>query len=318
MTDIEAAPIESVEITPAAEVAAPAPAPGVADDYSAEEFYENDKPGGQPASDGVEEPALTDEPPAEQIDAPLSWAKDAKDVFAALPREAQEVIATRERDREAAIQAKFREAAGTRQQVETEARQALQTVMQNHMQALQQDAQQFEPTQPDLALLNSADPAHRDLYFQQEAQYRHAIAQRDQLTQQQQEAQAHAEAIALQQQQVELQAEHAVLEENLGPEWSDPSARAKLLGDLTPIAAELGYSQELIAQARAADILAMRKVADWKAKAAKFDQMNKAKMVPVRAAKAIPPSARAGSPQAHTGQPVDIVAAMYPNDVRRN
>lgn len=295
--------------------------------YDPADFYADDKPKGEaPAADadaGVDPDADPDAPAADAdtapIDAPLSWAKDAKEVFATLPREAQEIIATRERDRETSLQAKFREAAGTRQAVETEARTALATIMQNHQQALGQYAQMFQVPQPDLNLLNSEDPAERTLYFQQEAQYRHATAQREQLTQQMQEARQHAEAIQLHQQQAELQAEHQVLEEKLGTEWSDPSARAKLLGDLTPIAAELGYPQELIAQARACDIIAMRGVAALKAKADKWDAYNKAKMVPVRNGKTnqIPPTSRPNAPNGSRA-PVSVEAQMYPDDVRRN
>lgn len=292
--------------------------------YDPADFYENDKPGDKlQEADAPDTEADPDAPEAdtaaEPIDAPLSWAKDAKEVWAEVPPKVQEIIATRERERETSLQAKYREAAGTRQAVETEARTALQTIMQNHQQALQQYEQMFEVPQPDLNLLNSEDPHERTLYFQQEAQYRHATAQRQQLTQQMQDARQHAEAIQLHQQQAELQAEHQVLEERLGTEWSDPSARAKLLGDLTPIAAELGYPQELIAQARACDIIAMKNVATLKAKADKWDEYNKAKMVSVRAGKgqSIPPTARTAAPQGNR-QPVSVEAQLYPNDVRRN
>lgn len=288
-------------------------------DYDAADFYSEGEDGADDADQADEQQEEGDDQP-EPIDAPLSWAKDAKEVFAKIPREAQEIIIARERDRETAVQAKFREAAGTRQAVETEARQALATIMQNHQQALQQYEQMFQVPEPDLNLLNSDDPAQRTLYFQQEAQYRAAHAQRQQLTQQMQEAEQHAQAIQLHQQQAELQAEHQMLEEKLGTEWSDPSARAKLLGDLTPIAAELGYPQELIAQARACDILAMKNAFEWKAKAAKWDEYNKAKMIPVRQAKggqSIPPTARTIAPQGNR-QSVSVEAQLYPDDVRRN
>lgn len=294
------------------------------DNVDPADFYADDAapddPDAEPAGPDAEPDALDDpDPDAEPIPAPLSWAKDAKDEFAKLPRATQEIIATRERDREVFLQAKSREAAQTRQAVETEARTALQTIMTNHQQALATYAAQIEVQQPDLRLLNSQDPAHRDLYFQQEAAYRAASAQREQLTQQMQEAQQHAEAIAHHQQQAELQAEHQLLEEKLGTDWSDPSSRAKLLETLTPIAAELGYPQELISQARACDILAMKNVAALKAKADKWDAYNKTKMVPVRAARGapIPPTARPIAPNGSRA-PVSIEAQMYPDDVRRN
>lgn len=313
MTDI-ATQLDAVE--PDDTTVAPDPAPAN-DEYNAEDFYADDKPKVDDDAPADVDPDVDPDADPEPIEAPLSWAKDAKDVFGTLPREAQEVIAEREKAREASLQTKFREAASTRQQVETEARTALQTIMQNHHQQLAQYQQQFEVPQPDLRLLNSDDPNERALYFNQEAQYRAASAQREHITQQMREAEAHAQAIADQQQAAELQAEHQFLEEKLGTEWSDPSARAKLLGELGPIAAELGYPQELISNARGVDIIAMRGVATLKAKADKWDALQKAKMAPVRAAKGIPPASRPG---ASGGQraPVDTVAMMYPNDVRRN
>lgn len=288
------------------------------------DFYANDKPrenaedaAEQQESDESESSEEQSEEEREPIAAPVSWAKDYKEKFEALPRDMQEIIATRERDRETFLQSKSREAAQTRQTVETEARQALQTIMQNHVQQLQPLLQQIQPQQPDLRLLNSDDPNERSLYFQQEAAYRNGVAQQNYVQQQLQEAQQHAEMIAQHQRQAEIEAEHEVLNTALGTEWSDPSARAKLLDTLQPIAAELGYPQELIAQARAPDIIALRRASEWKAKAAKYDQLNKAKMVPVRAAKAIPPTARTASPSGQKA-PTDAVSLLYPNDVRRN
>lgn len=320
MTDFpaqpDAAPADPVDATATAQ---PDPTPAAQDDYNPEDFYAEDKPKVDAnAADPDADPDIpADDGDAQPIEAPLSWAKDAKEVFGTLPPEAQQIIADREKAREASLQTKYREAAGTRQQVETEARTALQTIMQNHHQQLAQYQQQFEAPQPDLRLLNSDDPNERALYFQQEAQYRAASAQRDHITQQMREAEAHAQAIADQQQAVELQAEHQFLEEKLGTEWSDPSARAKLLGDLGPIAAELGYPQELIANARGVDILAMRQVATLKVKADKYDALQKAKMVPVRAARGVPPTSRPGS-SGGARAPQDVVSQMYPNDVRRN
>lgn len=307
-----------------------APAPKTYDPnepVDVEDFYRDDKPkAGEDLqdpdrSDGAEDGSVAEDEGADQpepIDAPLSWAKDAKEKWADIPRETQEIIATREKERETFLQSKSREAAQTRQAVETEARTALMTIMQNHEQQLQPLIQQFTPKQPDLALLNSEDPAERNLYFQQEAAYRYNVAQQDALQQQLAETRQHAEVIAQHQRNAELEAEHAMLNDTLGTEWSDPSTRAKLLSDLRPIAAELGYPAELIANARGVDIIAMKHVATLKAKADKYDALQKAKMVPVRAAKgAIPPTARTGSP---TGQQaaVDTAAQLYPNDVRRN
>jgi len=262
-------------------------------------------------TDAVEQPEVEAEP----IEAPTSWAKDAKEVFAGLPREAQEIIAKREADREKFVQAKSREAANTRNAVEGEARQALSTIMQNHQQALEQFLPAL-PQAPDPRLLASAE--HRDLYYQQKAEYDYAVAHRGQVSEQIEQARQHAQAISQHQLQAEVQAEHAVLEEALGDEWSDPSSRAKLLTDLEPIAAELGYPKEVMAEARAADIIALRRIGDWKAKADKHDQLMKRRMEPVRAAKQpLPPAARSGV-QAGQSKPRGTLATLYPDDVPRN
>jgi len=296
------------------------------DDYDPTSFYENDQqepvePEQTEGQEGDEQGETGEEgdEQADAIDAPISWAKDAKDVFAKLPREAQEIIATRERERETFLQAKSRETAQTRQTVESEARAVLHQFTMNYKQQLERYDSFFTPQEPDLRLLNSDDPAHRTLYFQQEAAYRSATAQREHLAQQVREAEQHAQVIAQQQQQAEFQAEHALLEEKLGQDWSDSSSRAKLLETLTPIAAELGYSTEQIAQARACDILAMRHVSELKVKADKYDALQKTKMAQVRAAKngsPIPPTARPAAPNGSRA-PVSVEAMLYPNDVRR-
>lgn len=262
-----------------------------------------------------DEEGKQEEPEAEPIAAPTSWAKDAKEVFAALPREAQEVIAKREAERESFVQSKSREAATTRQQVETEAHTVIQQLMQNHAQQLETYAQQFEAPRPDIRLLQSADPQHRELYYQQKDAYEYATAQRDALAQQVEQARQQATFAEQQQGQAELQRELAMLQERL-PEWSDPSERAKLLSDIQPIAAELGYSPELMAQARAQDILALKTAHGWREDALKYRDLMKRKMEPVRAAKQLPPVARAGAP---TGQakPAGVISTLYPNDPPR-
>jgi hypothetical protein len=60
----------------------------------------------------------------------------------------------------------------------------------------------------------------------------------------------------------------------------------------------LGYSPELIAQARASDILAMKTAAEWKVKADRWDRANSKKMEKVRAAKTLPKTTTPGSAKA--------------------
>jgi hypothetical protein len=330
--DVQTIATDTVD-QPEAQAAAPPQASADAP-YDPSSFYADDQPkeptealgeagdgedGLEPTGDDVVDP---DAPDADAIEAPISWAKDAKDIFGKLPREAQEIISARERDRETFLQAKSREAAQTRATVESEARGVLQQVATNFRQQVEQLQAVIIPVPeaPDQRLLYSPDPEHHLIYNRQKAEYESAIAQRDGLAQQissrMEEAKRLEDAASQQQEQAELQAEHSLLEEKLGQDWSDPSSRAKLLGDLTPIAAELGYSKEQIAQARACDILAMKRVHELKAKADKYDALQKAKMAQVRAGKVIPPAARPQSPTG-TRAPVDAAALLYPNDVRR-
>lgn len=312
-------PVATPSMTDAYKDEAPAPvAEPEQDTGAAADPADDNDAGDDNAGDdtGEEQPAEV-----EPIAAPTSWSKDAKEVFtklAALGEEGRalaETITKREADREKFVQSKSREAANTRHAVETEARQALSTIMDNHQRALSQFLPEVPPM-PDPRLLQS--PEHRDIYFQQKAEYDFAVAQRDHVSQQLEQARYHAQAVSQQQLQVEIQAEHAVLEEALGDEWSDPSSRAKLLSVLEPIAAELGYPKEVMAEARAADIIALRRIGDLKAKADKYDQLMKKRMEPVRAAKQpLPPAARPGA-QAGQSKPRGTLATLYPDDVPRN
>lgn len=308
--------------TPAADPVETPPAPAPATPYPDDLPREDDAPAPDAQPEDTDADA-GDDPAPEPIAAPVSWAKDAKETFGKLialgdeGRQIAETIVQREVERERSLQVKFREAANTRQAVETEARTALQTITRNYEQQLTQFMPP-EPQAPDLRLLNSNDPAHRDLYFQQEAAYRADTAQRAQIAQQLEATRQQAGTLAEQQLQAEIAVEEQRLVEELGTEWSDPSARAKLLDTLQPIAAELGYSPEVMAQARADDILALRRIGDLKAKADKYDQLMKRRMEPVRAAKpALPNATRPGAPTGNAPR-TGTLAALYPDDVPRN
>lgn len=330
---------ETTADAPQTEVAAdpaPATAPSMTDAYKDEAPAPVEEPqpdAGEEAGPEVDadaDDAEQLEPAPEPVVAPNSWSKDAKEVFTKLEalgpegRALAETIAQREADREKFVQTKSREAATTRQTVETEARSALQTIMSNHARTIEQFLPPL-PEMPNPQLLNTGDPQHRELYYSQKAQYDYANAQRDQIAQQVEQARQQADLISQHQYQAEIQQEHEVLAQEFGDEWSEPSSRAKLLETLQPIAAELGYPMEVMAQARAADIIALRRIGEIKSerdqlrvKADKYDQLMKRKMEPVRAAKQpLPPAARPGA-QAGMSKPVGTLAALYPDDVPRN
>jgi hypothetical protein len=247
----------------------------------------------EPTEDDIE---TEDEPELPAIEPPVSWKADAKDAFAKLPPELQKVVSERETERERFVQLKAQEAATTRQRVEQAAYEHIAELQRQTAETLEQYVAQPMPQQPDIRLLQTGHEEHRVLFYQQQAAFEQATAQREQA--QRQAEQARAEQARYQQaiEAQEAEAFRATLAEQF-PEFLDPSQNTKLQQELGSIASELGYSHEQIAEARATDILAMRKAADWKAKAAKYDALMSKKMEKVREAKALPKVSRPGAAQ---------------------
>jgi hypothetical protein len=307
-----------IQAEPAGESAEPAPI-NVEDFYGqdgrAPEQEEQREDGGE-QQEGEQPAEGAEEPNDDAIEAPKSWSKEDREAWHQIPRAQQEIISRRETERDRHLRQVTTQASQTEQRIQAQAREALQTITSNHAAQLEQYAKMFEVPQPDLRLLNSQNPADRDLYFQQEAQYRAAAAHRETANRQALEARQHAEALKQHERQVAQQEFAKVLSESI-PEWSDPSARANGIAELAPIATELGYSAEVQSEANATDILALRKAFNWKAKADKYDALMKQKMVPVRAAKNVPPNARTPAPNTGSSQPTSDLALLYPNDQPR-
>jgi hypothetical protein len=290
------------EATPVGGEAAPVTDPkDVFTELAKEEFgLTDEEEQEQPPVEGAEEtPAEEDDPTLEEeaddlppIEAPVSWDAEAKETFKSLPREAQEIVAKRESERERFVQQKSQEAALAKQTALQQATSELAQIEQGYAQHFQQLAEQLQPQRPNPQLLQH-DPA---AFYALTAQYEEAVAQQRQL---QQLSQQHAQQAQARQAQIE-QAEHAeqhrIIVESF-PEYADPTTGPKLQAELSAVARELGYSPELIAQARATDILAMRTAADWKAKAQKYDALQAKKMEKVRAAKGLPKVATPGVSQ---------------------
>jgi hypothetical protein len=231
--------------------------------------------------DTAAEEEADDLPP---IDAPVSWDAEAKEVFKNLPREAQEIVAKREGERERFVQQKSQEATRARQDAEQAAIQQLAQIEQGYAQHFQQLAEQIAPQRPNPALLQH-DPM---AFYAQQAAYEESVAQQRHLQQRSLEYAQQAQAREAQAEQAFNADQHRIIVENF-PEYADPTSGPKLRAELSSVAKEMGYTDELIAQARAADILAMRKAAEWKAKADQLDRLNRTKMEKVRAAKGKPP-----------------------------
>lgn len=226
------------------------------------------------------------------IDAPVSWDAEAKEAFKALPRDLQETVQKREADRERFVQQKSQEATRAKTDALQQATAELAQIERSYAQQYEQVAQSIVPLRPDASLL-ATNPYE---YAAQQQKYEDALAQRSQ-------AQQQAQYYAQQAQQREREAEqayhaeqHRVIVEQF-PEYSDPTTGPKLQQELSAVARELGYSPELISQARAEDILAMRTAADWKAKASKYDALQAKRMEKVRAAKGLPKVAKPGMAQ---------------------
>lgn len=256
-----------------------------------EEDEDEESEGGDPEESDEQDDEPGEDVPA--IEPPVSWKADAKELFKSLPPEAQKVIAERETERERFVQQKAQEAASTRQSVENEARQAFAQLQQQTASQLQQYAQQLTPQRPDPAMLQY-DPQG---FYAAQAKYETDLAQRDQAQQMAAQYQAQAEQHQHAQLNAEMQQDIQVLQSSL-PEWFDPSSSADLQQKLTATARELGYSPDHVQQARAVDIIAMKKVADVIAERdslkAQIDGLNKAKMANVRAAKTLPKVAKPG------------------------
>lgn len=262
--------------------------PDTPKDEEEEAPLEGDEPDSELDEAATEEEA-DDLPP---IDAPVSWDAEAKEVFKTLPREAQEIVQKREADRERFVQQKSQEAKNARQEVEQAAYQQLADYEKQVSQHLQQYAQQIELPKPDASLL-ATDP---HTYAYQMRQYEDAQAQRHQAQLQAQHFAQQAEQREAYAEQVRLQQDHQIIVENF-PEYADPTTHEKHRNELSAIARELGYPPELIGQARAADIIAMRKVAEYKADAEKYRALQKSKMEKVRSAKGLPKVATPGVSQ---------------------
>lgn len=252
-----------------------------------------------PEGDEGEEQDGSDEPDEPAIDPPVSLNAEAKAVFAQLPPEAQRVWAATEATRNAQVQEVTTKAANAQREAQAHAARATAEAQKHFAQQLMQVASAYAPQPPSEDLIEQNPTA----YLQAKARYEARLAQHNQFVQQVVSIDGQAsEALQAQERQWAEQ-EQRKLAATL-PEWNDPAQREALVASLTQIGAELGYSPELMHQAGADDILALKKASEWKAKAAKYDAIQARKMQGVRAAKtAKPGTAQAkGAAKARTEQ----------------
>lgn len=235
------------------------------------------------------------EPEAPAIDAPVSWGQDAKELFAQLPPALQTQVAEREAQREKFIQAKATEAADARRNAERDALSQVANINRQYAEQLDQYAQLLVPQAPDINLLRGTDD-DRAYYFELKAVYDASIAQHQQLAQQSAAARQQADQLEAARRQDEIEQGQRILAERIEG-WDNPETRAGLIAGIVSAGEALGYTREALNNADAADILALKTASEWKAKAEKYDALQKQKMATVRAAKELPKSARPGTPQ---------------------
>lgn len=269
-------------------------APEFAEDAPEEEQAEAE----ETAEEAEESEEETEEPEdkPEPIPVPNSWSKEDAKAWDALTPEAQAIVARREKEVHNYIRETGSKAQQARVQVENEARAILAQQAEQHAQALNAYAQLVMPAEPDPRLLYTGDQNDMLTYQRQDAAYRAGLHQQQQLQQAIAQSQQQADAARQQALSAETQVDAQRLAEQL-PEWFDDTAGPKLRAELQSIGADLGYPVELMAEASSTDILALKKAAEWKAKADQFDKLNKDKMAAVRAAKALPKMGQPGTTQ---------------------
>lgn len=269
----------------------------------------------QSDEDAILSEIMDDEPQAEEIAAPededleseveaeekaevppppTGWAKEDAEVWSELPERAREIIAKREKDQHAFIAETGRKTAEAKREIEQQAMEAVAKQAETHALQLQAYAQQFLPEPPDINLLYSEDSSDVIIYQRQDAAYRAAISQQQELQQQVAQLQRQADEARSANQSVLAQAEAERLRVEL-PEFFDPEAGPKLRQSLESIGQELGYRADELAQAGAVDIMAMKKANEWREKAAKYDRIVAKRMETVRSAKKLPTMSRPGA-----------------------
>lgn len=258
---------------------------GVEDDEEEDTLEEGDLSEGEEPEDAQDD---ADEP-VEAIDPPVSWGQDAKELFSQLPADLQKQVSERETQRERFVQQKAAESAEAKRTASVEAMNAFAETQRSYAAELEQYASLLAPQAPDPFLIQQ-DPV---AFYQLQAQYEQAKAQHHDMVQRSAYARQEADMRAQQAEAAQLQADMAILEQAI-PEWSDVAKRQELLTDVVRIGADLGYSDDVMRMASAQDIIALRKASEWKAKAARFDALQKTKMEKVRAAKSLPKVVRPG------------------------
>lgn len=224
---------------------------------------------------------------------PNSWSKDDAEAWRNMPPEAREVVMRREKERDTYVANKGREFADQRRTIETQAMEAVAQHAETYAAQLSALMEQVTVPAPDPRYLDMGEEG-RVHYFKQDAAHRASLAQQQELQQRvvlsQQQAQQARSQVDVANQAAEAERLRAEL-----PEFFDPEAGPTLQQSLESVGKALGYPPELMAQAGATDILALKTAAEWHDKATKYDRIIAKRMESVRGAKNLPKMTRPGA-----------------------
>lgn len=245
------------------------------------EADEGDEP---EAEEGDDEDADEGEPET-AIAPPASLTAEEKAAWAQLPPEAQQTLVAIEARRTAEVQTGLEKARSAQREAESAAAGRVAEAQRLFAEQQATLAQRFAPVKP--------NPQHYpdwQTYSQAQARYEAEAAQHNDLMQQLNGL--HAEATA-EQERLEaqaLQAQWKAVQNDL-PEAADQAQWSELITKLSPLALELGYPEELLADATPTDIRAIKRAAEWKADADKYKALMSRQMSKVRSGKSAKPNA---------------------------
>jgi len=212
-------------------------------------------------------------PPEDAIDAPVSLTAEEKAKFAALPKEAQQYVADLESRRAIQVQTATTKASEAQRAAESAAARADAQAKAVYAQQLKAIGDTLAPQMPDPALAYQ-DPA---TYIAQKAQYDAAKAQHDEFMQQ-------AELLGTDAGQAMTQAEIQQRDSELMaiPEVANEATREEWFKKALGAADVLGLDRSQMDHATAAELKALRQVADWREKAEKYEAATARQMQRVR------------------------------------
>ncbi len=187
------------------------------------------------------------------IPAPISWSKQQKKIFEALPPEAQDVIVERERERDKGFQVKATELAQQRRQLEEIEQQAiLERQMYADTLSQQVGAQMVEPN---IEELNPNSPTYNpNKYWADKENYDALAAQQQQLQQHSAKYQNLIEQNAQLAQAEFINLNHQRLAENI-PDWENEQHR----GELIRFGVMHGYTPEDVQTANPEEVTLLNK-----------------------------------------------------------